>query len=187
MLEGIARLAIRAPRRIIAVALLVMAGAAVFGIPAANSLSAGGFEDPTAASAQAAQLLAGKFDQGDMQMLITVSSNGGAQGGAARAVGTDIVARMQDSPHVAQVISPWTAPPSMTRSLISKDGNTGLIVAGITGGQDGAQRYAETLSNELVHDRDGVTVRAGGDAMPPPRSTSKPKKISSSWRPSRSR
>ena len=165
MLEGIARLAIRAPRRIIAVALLVMAGAAVFGIPAANSLSAGGFEDPTAASAQAAQLLAGKFDQGDMQMLITVSSNGGAQGGAARAVGTDIVARMQDSPHVAQVISPWTAPPSMTTSLISKDGNTGLIVAGITGGQDGAQRYAETLSNELVHDRDGVTVRAGGDAI----------------------
>ena len=165
MLEGIARLAIRAPRRIIAVALLVMAGAAVFGIPAANSLSAGGFEDPTAASAQAAQLLAGKFDQGDMQMLITVSSNGGARGGAARAVGTDIVARLQNSPHVAQVISPWTAPPSMMTSLISKDGNTGLIVAGITGGQDGAQRHAETLRNELVHDRDGVTVRAGGDAI----------------------
>ena len=79
MLEGIARLAIRAPRRIIAIALLVMAGAAVFGIPAANSLSAGGFEDPTAGSAHAAQLLADKFDQGDTQMLITVSSNGGAQ------------------------------------------------------------------------------------------------------------
>ena len=36
VLEGIARLAIRAPRRIIAIALLVMAGAAVFGIPVAN-------------------------------------------------------------------------------------------------------------------------------------------------------
>ena len=75
MLEGIARLAIRAPRRIIAIALLVMAGAAVFGIPAANSLSAGGFADPTADSAHAAQLLADKFDQGDTQMLITVSSH----------------------------------------------------------------------------------------------------------------
>ena len=53
MLEGIARLAIRAPRRIIAIALLVMAGTAVFGIPVANSLSAGGFEDPTAESAHA--------------------------------------------------------------------------------------------------------------------------------------
>ena len=165
MLEGIARLAIRAPRRIIAVALLVMAGAAVFGIPAANSLSAGGFQDPTATSAQAAQWLAGTFDQGDMQMLITVSSTGGARGGAAHAVGTDIVARLQNSPYVAQVISPWNAPSSMMTSLISKDGNTGLIVAGITGDQNGAQRYAEKLSNELVHDRDGVTVRAGGDAI----------------------
>ena len=63
------------------------------------------------------------------------------------------------------MISPWTAPPSVSTSLISKDGNTGLIVAGITGGQNGAQQHAETLSNELVHDRDGVTVRAGGDAI----------------------
>ena len=165
MLEGIARLAIRAPRRIIAIALLVMAGTAVFGIPAANSLSAGGFEDPTADSAHAAQLLACKFDQGDMQMLITVSYDGGAQSDAARAVGTDIVARLHNSPYVAQVISPWTTPPSVADSLISKEGNTGLIVAGITGGQNGAQQHAQTLSNELVYDRDGVTVRAGGDAI----------------------
>jgi RND superfamily putative drug exporter len=165
VLEGIARLAIRAPRRIIAIALLVMAGAAVFGIPVAKSLSAGGFADPTAGSAHAAELLAGKFDQGDMQMLITVSSNDGTESGAARAVATDIVARLQNSPYVAQVISPWTAPPSVAKSLVSKDGNTGLIVAGIRGGQNGAQQNAETLSNELVHDHDGVTVRAGGDAI----------------------
>ena len=43
MLEGIARLAIRAPRRIIAIALLVMAGAAVFGIPVANEPVGGRF------------------------------------------------------------------------------------------------------------------------------------------------
>ena len=109
--------------------------------------------------------MADKFDQGDTQMLITVSSNAGAQSDAARAVGTDIVARLHDSPYVAQVISPWTAPPSAAKSLISKDGNTGLIVAGITGGENDAQQHAETLSNELVYDRDGVTVRAGGDAI----------------------
>ena len=100
-----------------------------------------------------------------MQMLITVSSTDGAQSGAARAVGTDIVRQLHNSPYVAQVTSPWTAPPSASRSLVSKDGNTGLIVAGITGGQNGAQKHAETLSDELVHDRDGVTVRAGGEAM----------------------
>ena len=165
MLEGIARLAIRAPRRIIAIALFIVVGAAVFGLPVANSLSAGGFEDPTSESAHATQLLAGKFDQGDMQMLITVSSTDGAQSGAARAVGTDIVRQLHNSPYVAQVISPWTAPAATSGSLVSKDGNTGLIVAGIIGGQNAAPKHAVTLSDELVHDRDGVTVRAGGEAM----------------------
>ena len=44
MLQGIARLAIAAPRRIIGVAVLVLVGAAIFGIPVAKSLSAGGFQ-----------------------------------------------------------------------------------------------------------------------------------------------
>ena len=165
MLAGLARLAIRAPRRIIAIALLVMVGTGLFGVPVANSLSAAGFQDPTADSAHAENLLVDKFHQGDMQMLITVSSKDGAQGGAARAVGTDIVRQLQGSPFVAQVTSAWTAPPSASRSLVSKDGKTGLIVAGITGGQHGAQKHAKTLSDELVHDRAGVSVRAGGEAM----------------------
>ena len=42
VLQGIARLAIAAPRRIIAVALLVMVGAGIFGVPVTKSLSAGG-------------------------------------------------------------------------------------------------------------------------------------------------
>jgi RND superfamily putative drug exporter len=165
VLAGIARLAIHAQRRIIAVALLIMVGTAVFGIPVANSLSAAGFFDPNAESAHAASLLASEFDQGDMQMLITVSSNNGVQSSAARGVGTDIVRQLQNSPWVATVTSAWTAPPPASRSLTSTDGKTGLIVAGITGGESGARKHAETLSDELVHDREGVTVRAGGEAM----------------------
>ena len=37
MLQGIARLAIAAPRRIIAVAALVLVGAAIFGVPVAKT------------------------------------------------------------------------------------------------------------------------------------------------------
>lgn len=43
MLRVITRLAIAAPRRIIGIAVLVMVGAAIFGLPVANSLSGGGF------------------------------------------------------------------------------------------------------------------------------------------------
>ena len=164
MLQGIARLAIAAPRRIIAVALLVMVGTALFGIPVVESLSAGGMQDPGAESSRAAKVLSEKFDQGDMDMLITVTANGGVQSAAARAVGTDLVQRLEASPYVGQVTSPWTAPPSASSSLLSKDGNTGLIVAGISGGQNEAPKHAKTLVEALVHDRDGVTVRAGGTA-----------------------
>ena len=164
-LERIARLGIRAPRRIIALALFVMAAAAVFGIPIANSLSSGGFQDPTAESTQAMNMLATKFNLGDTQLLITVSSDDGVNSGAARLVGTDIVGRLGSSPYVAQVTSPWTAPPTASTTLVSKDGNTALIIASITGGSSGAAKHAEALSSELVHDRDGVTVRAGGQAM----------------------
>ncbi len=66
---------------------------------------------------------------------------------------------------MASVTSAWTAPPSAAPALISKDGKTGLIVAGITGGESDAQKYTKELTDRLVHDRDGVTVKAGGGAM----------------------
>jgi RND superfamily putative drug exporter len=165
VLQRIALLAIAAPRRIIAVAILVMVACGIFGIPVAKHLSAGGFQDPTSESAQATKMLVDKFGQGDMQLLISVTSDDGAQGAAARSAGTDIASRLKASPYVADVTSAWTAPAPAAPALISKDGRTGLIVAGITGGESGAQKHAKTLTDELVHDRDGVTVRAGGEAM----------------------
>jgi RND superfamily putative drug exporter len=163
-LEGIARLAIAAPRRIIAIALLVVIGAAVFGIPVAKSLSPGGFQDPSSESAKGAALLADKFHQGGMEMLITVSSEPGVYAEPARAVGTQIVQQLGQSPYIAHVESPWTAPPEAAAKLVSADLKTGLIVAGITGGESEGMKHAKTLADELVHDRDGVYVRAGGEA-----------------------
>jgi RND superfamily putative drug exporter len=165
VLQGIARLAIAAPRRIIAVALLVMVGAGIFGIPVSKSLSAGGLQDPASESWQAARLLSEKFGQGDMHMVIAVTSEAGAESLAARAVGADLVRGLQASPHVADVNSAWTASPPDAATMISKDGKTGLIIAGITGGENGAQTHAKQLADQLVHDRNGVTVRASGDAM----------------------
>ena len=165
VLRRIALLAIAAPRRIIAVAALVMVACGIFGIPVARHLSAGGFQDPTSESAQATKMLADKFGQGDMELLITVTSADGAQAPATRSVGTDIAEQLKASPYVAEMNSAWTASASAVPALISKDSKTGLIVAGITGGESEAQKHAKELTDRLVHDRDGVTVRAGGEAM----------------------
>lgn len=164
VLYASARLALAAPRRVIALAVLVMIGTAIFGIPVSKKLLPGGWFDPGAESSQASALLSRKFGQGDMVMLITVTSSEGAQGPRARAVGTDLVVRLQDSHNVGQVQSAWTVPAAAAHAFVSKDGKTGLIVAAITGGEANAQKAAERLAGELVHDRDGVTVRAGGDA-----------------------
>ncbi|QZT61707.1 MMPL family transporter [Mycolicibacterium austroafricanum] len=168
MLHRIALLAIAAPRRVLVVALLIMVGCGIFGAPVAKHLSAGGFQDPTSESARATQLLVDKFDQGDMELVISVTDDNSADGAnspAARAVGADLADRLAASPHVGAVTSAWTAPPSAAPALVSEDGRTGLIIAGITGGESEAQKHAKTLTDELVRDRDGVTVRAGGVAM----------------------
>jgi RND superfamily putative drug exporter len=158
-------MAIAAPRRIIAAAVLVMVAAAIFGVPVANSLSAGGFQDPTSESAHANQLLSEKFGQSDQQMLILVIAPAGARSDRARQVGTDIVGQLERSPQVFNVSSAWTAPPQAAANLVSTDGKSGLIVANLKGGENNAQKYAKTLAEKVVHDRDGVTVRAGGSAM----------------------
>ncbi|EUA58249.1 MMPL family protein [Mycobacterium intracellulare 1956] len=167
MLQVITRLAIAAPRRIVGIAFLVLVGAAVFGLPVVNSLSGGGFQDPTSESARATEVLRDRFNQTDQQMLIVVTAPDGVRSESARRVATDIVDQLKRSPWVLNVSSAWTMPPDRPQaaSLISKDNKSGMIVAGLKGGENDAQKYASTLTSDLVHDRDGVTVRAGGMAV----------------------
>ncbi|CQD19585.1 mmpL protein [Mycobacterium lentiflavum] len=165
MLPRIARLAIAAPRRIIAVGVLVFIAAAVFGLPVAKSLAPGGFQDPNSESARTIKVLGDKFGQSGQQMLILVTAPAGANSDQARTAGTDLVNQLQRSPLVYNATSPWTAPPQAAADLLSKDDKSGLIVVNLKGGENDAQKNAQTLSEQFVHDRDGVTVRAGGSAM----------------------
>jgi len=165
VLDRIAGLAIAAPRRTLGIAVLVTVAAAIFGIPVASSLSASGFQDPTSQSARATKLLTDKYRQGDVQLLVTVSTPDGVESPAARAAGTEIVDQLKSSPHVVSVTSPWTVPPQAAAALVSKDRTSGLIIAGIKGNEGEQQKIAQKLSAQVKHDRNGVTVQTGGVAM----------------------
>ncbi|OMC13547.1 MMPL family transporter [Mycobacterium sp. SP-6446] len=165
MLQAITRLAMAAPRRVIAAASLVVVAAAIFGFPVIQNLSAGGFRDPASESWHATQLLSDKFSQGDMQIVFAVSSDAGVRSETARAAGADLVAQLKNSPFVTTVQSAWTASPLGESALISNDGKTGLVVGGIAGGENGAQKHAKALAAQLTHERNGVKVTAGGEAM----------------------
>lgn len=131
----------------------------------AGSLSAGGFQDPASESARASRILADKFHQSDMQMLITVTAPDGVGSPAARAMAAGIIDTLDTSRNVAGIVSAWTAGPEAAAALTTKDGKSGLIVVGIKGGEDHAPAFARQLADELPPERDDVTVRAGGVAI----------------------
>jgi RND superfamily putative drug exporter len=161
----VATLALAAPRRFLVTAMLVAVAAGIFAVPVAHSLCACGMEDPSSESSRATAMLANDFHQSAQQMVIAVSSAQGYRSDAARRVGEQISDTLTRSPHVTSVTSAWTAPPARLAGLVSQDGQSALIVADISGNESEAQGYAKTLSDSVVHDRDDVTVRAGGTAM----------------------
>ena len=161
-LHRIALAAIAAPRRIIAAAALVMVACAIFGSPVTKSLSAGGFTDPASESARAADILASKFSQSDVALLITVTADGGVHSAEATQTAADILAVLKSSPDAIGVTSLWTAPPSAAPALTSKDGKTGVITAGLRGGDAHYAKIARELVDRFPPEHSGVVVRAGG-------------------------
>ena len=162
VLHAVARIAIAAPRRVIAAAVLVMVATAIFGVPVMHSLSAGGMRDPNSQSTQASNILSDRFDQGDLTMVVSVTSDDGVDSPAARDAGSDIVRELEASPYVGQVVSAWSSP--SPPALISEDHRTGLVVAGVIGDDNAAQKRAEDLAASIGQGSDGVIVRAGGEA-----------------------
>ena len=161
ILRRIALAAIAAPKRIIAAA-LVMVACAIFGFPVTKSLSAGGFTDPASQSVRASDILAAKFDHSDLQLLVTVTADGGVHSPAAAAVAGDIISVMKSSPDVTAVTSLWTAPPAAAPALTSRDGRSGIIMAGLRGSDAEFAKIARKLVDQMPRERDGVVVRAGG-------------------------
>ena len=165
MLRAIARLAIAAPRRVIGVAILVMVAIGIFGVPVAKHLSPSGFADPNAQSSQATDLLTDKFGQGDVQLLVVVSAGDRYDSPTARATALDVIDQMKRTGHVIGISSAWTSPPQVAAAMVSRDQKSGLIICGITGSESDQQTYTKDLADQIIGDRDGVSVRAGGTAM----------------------
>ena len=165
MLGRIARLGIAAPRRVIATAALLMVIIGAFGVTVADKLSPSGFQDPNAQSSRAADLLTEKFGRGDVSLVIVLTAPDRYDSPQARAVAQDVIDTLENSGDVATVTSAWTSPPAAASALVSADKKSGLIVTGIVGAESEQQAYAKQLTEAIVGERDGVTVRAGGSAM----------------------
>ncbi|WP_174187634.1 MMPL family transporter [Nocardia barduliensis] len=152
----------RAPRVVLAVAGIAFVVFGMLGSLVTDRLTSGGFVDPDAESSHAANVLAAEHGVAHMQLIFAVDAPGGASAPAARAVAERIGADLRQDDRVSTVTS-WTEPAGA--ALVSRDHRTGLVIAGLDGDDDTAQRAARELAERHTGERDGVLVRAGGQAM----------------------
>ena len=162
MLTRLAALGIRAPRRVLAIAGLLLVAAALYGGQAASHLASGGFYDPHAASWQARNALESTFKAGDPNLVLEVSSPAGIDSPTARSAGLAIVADLRSQKYASQVTSYWTAPATEAAGLRSKDGHAAVVVARVIGDDNSAPKRAAAIFSPLVGTHDGVTVKQGG-------------------------
>ena len=162
MLTRLADIGIRSPKRVLALAGLLLVLAALYGASAASHLASGGFYDTKAESWHARTTLDNTFHAGDPNLVIEVTSSGGATSAQARAAGLRLTETLARKQYVTQVVSYWTAPPTQAKGLISKDGRSGLVVARVVGDDNSAPKRAAAIYGPLVGTHNGVTVRAGG-------------------------
>ncbi|MEP7021269.1 MAG: MMPL family transporter [Pseudonocardiales bacterium] len=162
MLTRLANLGIRAPRRVLIAAGFLLVLAVIFGAPVAAHLSGGGFRDPGSASSKADDLLQSKFNAGDANLILELSTPAGSDSAAARTEGRSIVQALQHEKYASQVVSYWTVPRREAVGLRSADGKSALVVARVEGNDNTAPIRAADMTKSLVGTHDGVTVTAGG-------------------------
>lgn len=138
----------------------VLAGA--FGGGVASSLSNGGFEDPGAESATAAEVLETEFGVRDPAVvMIVTAADGVIDGPAATEAGLALTAELAAEDGVASASSYWTlgSPPSL-RSL---DGSRALVFAAVDGDQSEVLARSGEIAEHLRGDHGAVSVEVGGE------------------------
>ncbi|MGC4962325.1 MMPL family transporter [Gordonia sp. DT101] len=168
MSAGLTRLIIRAPRAVLAGAVLVLALAGLYGATAAQHLLAGGYSDPNSGSARADRVLDETFHRGGLQVVIKLDGPAGmnmATDPIARAVGGGIVDELERRDDVQRPILSIWQDPNLAPGLVSRDSTSTLIVATLDGGEELAPERAEQIADLVSGEEQGISVRVGGQGL----------------------
>jgi putative drug exporter of the RND superfamily len=165
MLRRLGRFTVRRRKSVLVGSVAFFAVAAVFGGPVADSLTSGGFDDPTSESVEAAETVEDVFgaDEPSIVLLVTVGDDGATVDDAAVAAeGTALTEELAAEPGLRNVASYWSlgnVPP-----LRSGDGSQAMVLGTIEGDDDEVRDRVEVLSEEYTRDGEIVTVGVGGFA-----------------------
>ena len=163
MLERLGRFLLRRRWAVLAATLAVVVAAGVFGGSAITRLKSGGFDDPDAESARAAEVLRDEFGTGDPNLVLLVTAKGGqVDDPAVAAAGEALTRRLAAEPDLAQVVSYWA---SDAPALKSTDGGQALILGRITGDEEDLDERAAALTGAYARDDPLLQVQVGGQAQ----------------------
>jgi RND superfamily putative drug exporter len=163
VLDLIHRVAVAAPKRIIAAAIVLMAVAGVLAAPIGSMLSAGGFTDPGAQSNQANAVLTDDFGRGFVNLNLLVTASEPVTSPPVRAAIDELVGELRAVEHVARVLSPIESADPVGSGLVSQDGNSALVIAYLDGDESAGIANSTELVQRFVGDRDpGIRIEAGG-------------------------
>jgi putative drug exporter of the RND superfamily len=158
------RFLVRRRRIVAALAVVGFLATGALGSDVADKLSTGGFEDPSADSARARDLLDEQFGAGQPNVVLLVRAvDVDVDDPAVVAAGAEVADRLAAYPGVREVVSYWSlgnAPP-----LRADDGSSALVLARVDGSEDEVDEQIEAIVDEFAHDdgRSGpVRVGVGG-------------------------
>ncbi|QAY63095.1 MMPL family transporter [Xylanimonas allomyrinae] len=148
-------LALRVPRVIIGLWLVLVAAAAPLAIHLDGALSGGGFTNPRAEALVAQASIEDHFGDQPNQFAVVVSADAGVK--------PELIAELADALHSAGAET--TATPRDNPSWVSEDGTAALIVAGFGGSNTAAQNLAPVLQADLDQRAgEGASVHVTGQA-----------------------
>jgi RND superfamily putative drug exporter len=164
MLRRLGRLTVRRRKTVLAASVVFFGLAGFFGGPVADSLTSGGFDDPSSESVRASETIEETFGTDDPNVILLVTAGEGADvdDPAVAAAGTDLTEELAAEAGVSNVASYWSlgnVPP-----LRSDDGTQAMVLGVIDGDDDEVRDRIEELSPEYTRDGDVVTVGVGGFA-----------------------
>jgi uncharacterized membrane protein YdfJ with MMPL/SSD domain len=147
MLDALARLTSRHPRRVVAAALLVVVLAAAGGSSVAERLDPYASEDPSTESVRAGALLEGAGVGAGVDVVALVATPAGAQSPAGRARVAEIARELRADQDVARVVTLTDG----GRALVAHDGRSTYLAASLRPGAeqvDAGRRLIDRLGDE---------------------------------------
>ena len=146
---------------VLAATLLFVVAAGAIGGDVKSRLSSGGFDDATAPSTQARDLLEEQFGQGSPNILLVVTAKQGSVDDPAVADrGLALTNELAGVEGITQATSYWSlgSPPP----LKGTDGKQALVLARVAGDEDDVREAAERVEPVFTRSDAVVDVRVGG-------------------------